>query len=360
MYSEEADFKEKDTVYSGMVTCISSLAGKDWLESHMPLRCNVCGEALVPYLPKVSDPLTMEIFAVDRCKHCGLGHTMPQPIDLGRYYAQQYYGNRHGFTLRHCVNRRKGFVESTSGAGVGRRILDIGCGDGSFLLAAKASGWHVMGTELNPEPARSTGLDVKERIEEIPSINQFDCITMWHTLEHMRDIPSMLGHANRLLKQDGRLIISVPDWGGLQSMIFGSKWLHFDVPRHLYHFDAGSLQYALSSAGFSIERRWHQEAEYDLLGWSQSALNFLFPQPNIFFDTLTGKTSKAGSFLTATSFLLGSLLTVLSLPVLVAGTALGRGGSLIVVAGKNRSRRTHAKRKKNSCGHAGLQCGKDA
>lgn len=32
MYSEEADFKEKDTVYSGMVTHISSFAGRDWLE----------------------------------------------------------------------------------------------------------------------------------------------------------------------------------------------------------------------------------------------------------------------------------------------------------------------------------------
>lgn len=42
----------------------------------------------------------------------------------------------------------------------------------------------------------------------------------------------------------------------------------------------------------------------------------------------------AASFLTATSFLLGSLLTVLSLPVLVAGTALGLGGSLVVIAGK--------------------------
>jgi SAM-dependent methyltransferase len=297
--------------------------------------CNVCGEALVPYLPEVFDLLTMEIFAVSRCSHCGLGHTVPQPIDLGRYYVQQYYGNRHGFTLRHCVNRRKGFVESTVGAGDGRRILDIGCGDGSFLLAMKACGWHVMGTELNPEPARSKGLDVKERIEEIVSKNQFDCITMWHTLEHMCDIPFILGCANSLLKQKGKLLISVPDWGGLQSRIFGSKWLHCDVPRHLYHFDTGSLQYALSSAGFSIERRWHQEIEYDLLGWSQSALNFLFSQPNMYFYTLTGKTSNTNSILTVTSFLLGSLLMVLSLPALVVGTALGRGGSLIVVANKN-------------------------
>lgn len=300
----------------------------------MPQRCNVCGEVLESYLHKVYDPLTMEIFGVARCIHCGLGHTIPQPIVLDRYYAQEYYGKRHGFTSRHCVNRRMGFVKSTSGIGVSRRMLDIGCGDGSFLLAAKACGWFVMGTELNPEPARSKGLDVREKIEGIPSKNLFDCITMWHTLEHMRDIQAILGHVNRLLKHKGKLIISVPDWGGLQSRIFGSKWFHLDVPRHLYHFDACSLKNALSSAGLSIEHRWHQEVEYDLLGWSQSALNLLFPHPNIFFNTLTGKLIKTGSFLTVTSFLLGSLLVVLSLPILVAGTVLRRGGSLIVVAEK--------------------------
>ena len=213
-------------------------------------------------------------------------------------------------------------------------MLDIGCGDGSFLLAAKVRGWYVMGTELNPEPACSKGLDVRERIEEIPSTSPFDCITMWHTLEHMHDIQTVLGHVNGLLKQEGKLIISVPDWGGLQSRIFGAKWFHLDVPRHLYHFDAFSLKNALSSAGFSIERRWHQEAEYDLIGWAQSVLNFLFPHPNIFFNTLTGKMKRTGRFLTVTSFLLGSLLVVLSLPILVAGTVLGRGGSLIVVAEK--------------------------
>jgi SAM-dependent methyltransferase len=294
--------------------------------------CTVCGDRLTPYFPKVRDPLTNETFAVNRCVRCGLGHTVPQPADLGRYYVPQYYGNRHGFTAQHCVKRRLGFIGAVLQPGAGRRLLDIGCGDGSFLLAAKEAGWEVMGTELNPQPGRSAGLDVKEAIEQIPGTNQFDCITMWHTLEHMRDVPAMLAQTARLLKPEGKLIVAVPDWGGLQARIFRERWLHLDVPRHLYHFDAGALRHSLTSAGYAIQHEWHQEFEYDLLGWSQSALNYLMPYPNLFSDTLTGKQSKQSPFITAAGFVLGVALTVLLLPALAIGTVAGRGGTLVAVA----------------------------
>lgn len=297
-------------------------------------KCNACGNILESYLPEVRDPLTGDLFTVCKCTRCGLVHTLPQPEDLRRYYEEQYYGNRHSFTLRYCIKRRLGFISAALRLKTGRRLLDIGCGDGSFLLAVRDAGWKVTGTELNPMPALSAGLDVKESIDQIGETDHFDCITMWHTLEHMRDIPSVLANIARVLKHDGKVIIAVPDFGGLQAKVFKEKWLHIDVPRHLYHFDSGSLQYCLNQAGFTIERRWHQELEYDLLGWSQSALNCILSQPNVFFNILTGKQSSAGFFTKFAGFILGSLLTVLSLPALLAGTVMGRGGSLIVVAGR--------------------------
>src|SRR3990172_5008385 len=140
-------------------------------------HCTVCGNTLVHKYSEIRDPLTNEMFAISRCLRCGLGHTVPRPDDLSLYYASQYYGNRHGLTLRRCIKRRLGFVESAMQPGKGRRLLDIGCGDGSFLLAARNAGWEVMGTELNPLPARASGLEVMEGIEQVPRENQFDCIT---------------------------------------------------------------------------------------------------------------------------------------------------------------------------------------
>ncbi len=68
----------------------------------------------------------------------------------------------------------------------------VGCGDSSFLLAARRAGWNVMGTEINPYPARAVGLDVRHTLDQIDHTERFDCVTLWHSLEHMRDIKSTL------------------------------------------------------------------------------------------------------------------------------------------------------------------------
>jgi SAM-dependent methyltransferase len=223
------------------------------------------------------------------------------------------------------------------GAKADGRLLDVGCGDGTFLMAAQQKGWTVVGTEMNPHVARSNGLDVRDTIEDVSDRAPFDCITLWHSLEHMRDPRSMLSGLLRLLKSNGRLIIAVPDAGGLQAKMFGRKWFHLDVPRHLYHFDADSLTHLLQSSGYSVRRQWHQELEYDLLGWSQSTLNLLFALPNVFFYCLTGKLGQAcrrvGSGLQTMSLSLGTMLSGLLIPAVGIGTLLRHGGTLVVAAG---------------------------
>jgi len=118
----------------------------------MRYLCNVCGSRLITRFPKVIDPATGEAFAVKKCVECGLGHTLPQPEDPGRYYGTVYYGNRHGITSAFCTRRRLRFVAAFATPSAGGRLLDIGCGDGTFLIAAKEAGWEVMGIEVHPEP----------------------------------------------------------------------------------------------------------------------------------------------------------------------------------------------------------------
>lgn len=300
----------------------------------MTQHCHVCGNRLISHFPEVVDPLTNETFAIHRCTECRLGQTVPRPKDLNRYYGNVYYGNRHGFTARYCTRRRLKFVDAAVGLPPGQKLLDVGCGDGSFLLAAQKSGWEVVGTEINPELPRSAGLDVRERVEQLSDLSPFDCITMWHTLEHMPDLGSMLSQLSTLLAPTGRLVIAVPDNGSFQARAFRRKWLHLDVPRHLYHFDAFSLSFCLRRAGFRIENQWHRELEYDLMGWSQSALNYLFREPNIFFNSITGKKRDVRLSLRASNFLLGTILSGMSLPAVITETWFGRGGTLIVSASR--------------------------
>ena len=227
-----------------------------------------------------------------------------------------------------------GLSKYTAGRTNKKRLLDIGCGDGSFLLAAREAGWKVTGTELNPRPARSFGLDVRHTLDHIGHTERFDCVTMWHSLEHMKDIKSTLLSIAGLLAPQGHLIIAVPNNGSLQAKLFGSKWLHLDVPRHLYHFDPGSLRFSFEDAGFSVRSSRYHEIEYNLVGWSQSAMNYLNPTPNIFLDVLTGK-GKGHSVWTKTSnLILGSILTLVSAAALPVETLIGRSGTFVMVGYK--------------------------
>jgi SAM-dependent methyltransferase len=297
-----------------------------------PAACHVCGGALRTRFRAVRDPLTSEAFAVAECESCGLGHTVAPADDLARYYGDSYHGGRHGLTAALCAWRRLLLVNRAAGGGAGRRLLDVGCGDGTFLLAARRKGWAVTGTELNPRLARAAGLDVRATLDDARAQAPFDCVTLWHSLEHMADPAGLLKSLSELLAPDGVLLIAVPDGGGLQARVFGPNWFHLDAPRHLYHFDRRSLTYLLRSAGFVTTRLRHQEFEYDLLGWSQSVLNTLMPTPNVFFNLLTGRASGGGPARAAANCLLGLLFSALALPLTFVGALLRRGGTLVAVA----------------------------
>ncbi|MBZ5525565.1 MAG: class I SAM-dependent methyltransferase [Acidobacteriia bacterium] len=300
--------------------------------SLQPARvCDACGGELATYFAGVNDPQTGRQFAILRCNRCGLGHTSPAPDDLAPFY-RDYHGGRHGFTAAYCVQRRMRFLRRTITTPSGGRLLDVGCGDGAFLVAAQAAGWQVTGTEMNPEAARSRGLDVYSELQEVSRFAPFACITLWHTLEHMRDPHRVIASLRDLLSPSGALIIAVPDAGGWQARLFGAHWFHLDVPRHLYHFTRESLANLLRSCGFTPEREWRQEFEYDALGWSQSALNASMSPPNLFFDLLRGRKPAASALKSAAAWTAGLLLTAAAAPLVPLSSLCAQGGTLVVAA----------------------------
>ncbi len=212
----------------------------------------------------------------------------------------------------------------------GAKLLDVGCGDGSFLLAARNIGWDVVGVDIQPEAARKAGLDAYENIEQVSGKAPFDCITMWHSLEHMTDPKLTLRQLSKLLKPNGVLFIAVPCSNSFQARVFKHHWIPLDVPRHLYGFDLKSLSLCLEKAGLAVRRKWHTEVEYDLMGWSQSALNMCFSDPNVFLDQLAGKRRDVGWLTCMAHVALGCILTALALPLVLVEAWCRRGGTLVV------------------------------
>lgn len=302
-------------------------------EVQHPRACRFCGQELSLQLAGVCDPQSRELFQIFECRQCHHGTTWPVPADLGPYYGKQYHGGRHGRTAEHCARRRVRLVNEVGLVHAGRRLLDVGCGDGTFLLAAKNRGWQVTGTEMNPDLARAAGLEVYGSLDELAGCEPFDCITLWHVLEHLVDPLAELTALRKLLAPDSVLVLAVPDAGGTQARLWGRSWLHRDVPRHLHHFSRRSLELHLHGAGFRLARVWHGEIEYDLLGWSQSALNRLFPAaPNAFFELLTGRPTELHGARRAGHLVLGTMLTGLAVPLTWWGMLARSSGTLIVAA----------------------------
>jgi SAM-dependent methyltransferase len=151
------------------------------------------------------------------------------------------------------------------------KLLDVGCGKGGFLRAARDRGWRCFGVEISPQAsddARRMGLDVATgRFEDVHYPDGFfDVITMYHVLEHLHDPREALSKAYQLLKSEGLLVVAVPNFDSLQARIFRQRWYHLDAPRHLYHSTPRTLKMLLHEAGFKIlETRWFS-VEQDWVG----------------------------------------------------------------------------------------------
>lgn len=135
------------------------------------------------------------------------------------------------------------------------KVLDLGCGDGTFLELAKTCGWDAVGLEPDEravENARQNGtnvilggIDVYDGEECI-----FDFITLKHVIEHVHDPVEILLACNRLLKPGGKIWIETPNIDSYGHGVFGKDWRGIEAPRHLTVFSLKSLQTVLINSRF--------------------------------------------------------------------------------------------------------------
>ncbi|MCA1824190.1 MAG: class I SAM-dependent methyltransferase [Mycobacteriales bacterium] len=298
----------------------------------MLTTCTACGGTLRCALPAVTDTQTGGRFEIWRCVACGLGHTLPVPTDVAAYYGADYHGGRHGATGGLALRRRMRVLRQAAGRGNGRRLIDVGCGDGAFLVAATRAGWQVAGTELAPDEARHRGLRVEADLPALADFGPVDVVTMWHSLEHLPNPAATLLAIAALAAPDALLVVAVPNAGGAAARAFGRHWLHLDPPRHLYHFTATALHRLLRRSGFVPVRSWAGEIEYDVIGWSQSALNAVTRRPNVFFDVASRRPRRVSRAVAAAHTVAGAALSALALPIVAARAAAHRADTLVVAA----------------------------
>ena len=89
-----------------------------------------------------------------------------------------------------------------------------------------------------------------EKIEDFPD-NYFDCIRLYHVIEHLPNPHHCLQLIYKKLKRGGEIVLGTPNAKSMVSKIFGIHWYNLDVPRHLFVFSPDTLSRLVDKAGFS-------------------------------------------------------------------------------------------------------------
>lgn len=141
----------------------------------------------------------------------------------------------------------------------GVSVLDIGCGDGSFLLhAAEIRGINGMGVDLSSwaiDKAKDRRDEGKQGIYFVTgdaamfmmrvAAGSFDWVVSLGSLEHMLDVEAVLMEAHRLLRTRGQWYFYVPN----------EKWLHEDQPTELTMTEA-EWEALFAKHGLVTNERW--------------------------------------------------------------------------------------------------------
>ena len=141
-----------------------------------------------------------------------------------------------------------------------RRLLDVGCGSGEFLVMMRDLGWQVQGIEPDGQAAKIAREKFGLRVEactleeaKIP-VGSFDVITVLHVLEHVPDPQKLIQECSQALQPEGRLVIVVPNLESLGHQVFKKCWLGLDPPRHLWVYSSRTLRTCAERAGLEIEK----------------------------------------------------------------------------------------------------------
>jgi SAM-dependent methyltransferase len=147
----------------------------------------------------------------------------------------------------------------------GERVLDLGCGAGRFVAALRAAGADPVGVELAEAAlARARrnvpGADLRLIAPDgsLPlGHGEIDLVWCSEVLEHVPDTVAFLTEVRRVLRRDGRLLVTVPDHGRLKRTLLALAQYdaHYDpLGQHVRFYTRRSLARALRATGFSEVR----------------------------------------------------------------------------------------------------------
>lgn len=233
-------------------------------------KCPLClSEKTDRYLRLKDHFLSKEEFDVFRCIDCGFIFTQDHPDEdnISDYYKSEDYFSHNDnakslsailykIARELMLKRKLRIIRKTSGLSTGV-LLDIGSGSGHFAAFIKKNGWRVSGVEINKTVRERSSSEFNfpvfapDRLSSLQS-ESFDCVTLWHSLEHFQEPFKYTYEIKRLLKPGGICILALPNSSSCDAEYYRESWGAWDVPRHLWHFTPETVRLFSEKSGFFI------------------------------------------------------------------------------------------------------------
>ncbi len=274
-------------------------------------------------------------FDIVRCRNCGHLYTwIDQDVDFEELYSSEAYKlddqtNSIFFKIQKyeyvkMLKRVLAMINKPKDTNLS--ILDFGSGKGHLLYFAQQLGFNSFGVETAPERAAvakekygfNISTDFYTGKGKIGNLN-YDAITLIHVLEHLPD-PELIvkGLLNDNLKENGILVIEVPNIDSWQSKIGKGEWLHLDMPRHINHYNYKNLADFLKRLNGKILKKETLSFHHGIIGMLQSLMSIFGYKKSLIVDLKFNRNAK----LMAAVFLLIFPAFVLE----IIASMVGKGG----------------------------------
>jgi SAM-dependent methyltransferase len=247
--------------------------GAGWTENRACLVCQSSNRA--PLWPAHGIMLY-------RCDDCGHQYFEKMPRDLGEVYEGQDYLEHSkasylanvDYRLQRFAAERLGILAAQKSFAAGQTLLDVGCGTGWFLRAAKQRGYTVSGFEFSAALARFTGEGVGCRVydSDLAAIaERFDIVTLFDVIEHVPQPVHTMEVVRKLLRPGGLVLVFSPNFDSLAIRATRADSNLVMPTRHLSYFTRSSVERLCTLAGLRLG--WFRTAGIDIgdiMAWCES------------------------------------------------------------------------------------------
>ena len=202
-----------------------------------------------------------------RCTACGLVFVSPRLRAgvLRELYERDYVDPG---VLRPAVVEKKGRDAEAYVRHLGAfappathpRLLDVGCGHGAFVIAARHAGYDARGQEFAdlspiwrrvPELAEQVAAAPLDDVATWPDAGA-DVVTLWEVAEHLQEPRATFDQVARVLRPGGVLALESPRADSVALAYLGPRWTQVIPEEHLYLWTRASLGRLLDSLGFEL------------------------------------------------------------------------------------------------------------